>query len=97
MLNKLLSFNSKFISGNVLLNVVTENVHGSGRSKLFLSKCEPCSPLGGNGWKFRDFHLYGPHKKTEGRREMYASLPSRDEGTDGEKGVAIDTVVKRCV
>lgn len=97
MLNKLLSFYSKFISRNVLLSVVTENAHGSGRSKHFLSKCEVCSPLGGNGWKFRDFHVYGPNKKIEGRREMYASLPSRDEGTDGEKGVDIDSSIRRCV
>jgi hypothetical protein len=97
MLNKLQFFCSKFISRNILLNVVTENVHGSGRSKHFLSKCEQCCPSVGQGWKFRDFHVYAPHKKSEGRREMYASLPARDEGTEGEKGVDIDSVIKRCV
>lgn len=97
MVNKLLSFYSKFVSRNTLLNIVTENVYGSGRCKHFLSKCEPCSPLVGYGWKFRDFHVNGPYKKSEDRREMYASLPARDEGTDGEKGVDIDSVIKRCV
>jgi hypothetical protein len=97
MLNKLQFFCSKFISRNILLNVVTENVHGSGRSKYLLNTCEQCSALGGHEWKFRDFHVYGPHKKSEDRRVMYASLPARDEGTDGEKGVDIDSVIKRCV
>jgi hypothetical protein len=97
MLTKLLFFYSKFISRSILFNVVTENVYGSGRTKHILSKCDPCSLLGGNGWKFRDFHVYGPDKKSEDRRVMYASLPARDEGTDGEKGVDIDSVIKRCV
>jgi hypothetical protein len=97
MLDKLLSFHSKIVSRNILLKDVTENVHGSARFKYFLNKCELVWPLGGGGWKFRDFHVYGPHKKSEGRREMYASLPARDEGTDGEKGVDIDSIIKRCV
>jgi hypothetical protein len=50
-----------------------------------------------NGRNFRDFHFYGPNRKGEDRREMYASLPARDEGTDGEKGVDIDSILKRCV
>jgi hypothetical protein len=97
MLNKLLSFHSKIISRNIFLNDVIENAHGSGRLKYFINKCELCSRLGGDGWRFRDFHIYGPHKKSEGRREMYASLPVKDEGTDGEKGVDIDGIIKRCV
>jgi hypothetical protein len=56
-----------------------------------------CSPLGGNGQNFRGFHNYGPRRKNEDRREMYASLPARDEGTDGEKGVDIDMAIKRFV
>jgi hypothetical protein len=94
MFNKLLSFHSKIVSRSIFLNDGTENAHGL---KQFLNKCELCSRLGGYGWKFRDFHVYGPHKKSEGRREMYASLPVRDEGTDGEKGVDIDSIIKRFV
>jgi hypothetical protein len=53
--------------------------------------------MGVNGGNFRDFHIYGPNRKGEDRREMYASLPARDEGTDGEKGVDIDSALKRFV
>jgi hypothetical protein len=97
MWNKLLFFHSKIISRNIFLNDVIENARSSGRFKYYINKCEMCSRLGGYDWTFRDFHVYGPHKKSEGRREMYASLPVKDEGTDGEKGVDIDSIIKRCV
>lgn len=42
----------------------------------------------------REFHVSGANRKSEGRREMLASLPTRDEGTEGEKGVNIDFAVK---
>jgi hypothetical protein len=97
MLNKLLSFHRTFVSRNILLTEVIENAHGSGRFKYIVNKCQVCSPLGGYEWKFRDFHVCGPRKKSEDRRVMYASLPARDDGTDGEEGVDIDSVIRRCV
>jgi hypothetical protein len=97
MLKKLLSFRSTFIRRWTLLNEKIENANRLGRSKYFVTKCSICSPLGVNGQNFRDFHNYGPRRKSEDRREMYASLPARDEGTAGERGVDIDSAIKRCV
>jgi hypothetical protein len=97
MLKKLLSFHGTFIRRRTVLNEIVENANRAGRSKYFVTKCPTFSPFGGNGQNFRDFHNHGPRRKKEDRREIYASLTARDEGTDGEKGVDIDMSIKRCV
>nr|CAD7447659.1 unnamed protein product [Timema bartmani] len=43
----------------------------------------------------KSFHFALPRSKSEDRREMMASLPVKDEGTDGEKAVDIDSLIKR--
>ncbi|KAJ8880019.1 hypothetical protein PR048_020641 [Dryococelus australis] len=42
----------------------------------------------------RSFHLCVPRNKAEDRKEMLASLPAKDEGTDGERAVDIDSIIK---
>ncbi|KAJ4432771.1 hypothetical protein ANN_21410 [Periplaneta americana] len=59
--------------------------------KYFIVKCAMSSPLGGNGQNIRCLHTCELRMKSEDRREMLASLPAKDEGTEGEKGVDIDT------
>ncbi|KAJ9601307.1 hypothetical protein L9F63_000529 [Diploptera punctata] len=49
--------------------------------------------LGSSFFYFRNFHVYGTRRKAEDRREMLASMPARDEGTDGEKGIDIDSAI----
>jgi hypothetical protein len=97
MLKKLISVHNVFIRRGALLNEIIENAYRAGCLKYFVNKCPLRSPLGGNGQNFRELHIYGPRRKSEDRRIMYASLPARDEGTAGEKGVDIDSVIKRCV
>nr|CAD7205731.1 unnamed protein product [Timema douglasi] len=42
----------------------------------------------------KSFHFALPRSKSEDRREMLASLPVKDEGTDGERAVDIDSLIK---
>lgn len=97
MLKKLIYLPTKLIKHRTVSIEIVKNANSPGLLKYIVTKCLLCSPFGGNGQNFRDFHSYGPRRKSEDRREMYASLPARDEGTDGEKGVDIDMAVKRCV
>ncbi|GFG29101.1 hypothetical protein Cfor_00269 [Coptotermes formosanus] len=97
MLNKLLSLRYKVVNRGTLVSEVIENTYGRARYEYIVNKLLLCIPVGVNGRNSRDFHIYGPNRKGEDRREMYASLPARDEGTDGEKGVDIDLALKRCV
>ena len=41
----------------------------------------------------REFHIHDVNRKGEDRREMLASMPARDEGTEGEKGIDIDSSI----
>lgn len=93
MLNKLLSLHYKVLIQATLSEVI-ENACRRPRYEYIVSKCSWWSPMAVDGRNFRDFHIYGPSRKGEDRREMYASLPARDEGTDGEKGVDIDSALK---
>lgn len=45
--------------------------------------------------RLRTFHCGLPRRKAEDRREMLASLPAKDEGTEGERSVDIDSLIKR--
>jgi len=96
MLNKLLSLHYKILIQATLSEVI-ENACRRPRYDYIVNKCSLWVPMAVNGRNYREFHVYGPSRKGEDRREMYASLPARDEGTDGEKGVDIDSALKRCV
>lgn len=96
MLNKLLSLHYKVLILATSSEVI-ENACRRLRCEYIVNKCSWWFPMAVDGRNFRDFHIYGPSRKGEDRREMYASLPARDEGTDGEKGVDIDSALKRCV
>jgi len=96
MLNKLLSLHYKVLIQATLSEVI-ENACRRRRYDYISNKCSWWSPMAVDGRNLRGFHIYGPSRKGEDRREMYASLPARDEGTDGEKGVDIDSALKRCV
>jgi hypothetical protein len=96
MLNKLLSLHYKVLIQTTLSEVI-ENAYRKARYEYTVNKCSLWVPMAVNGRNFRGFHVYGPNRKGEDRREMYASLPARDEGTDGEKGVDIDSALQRCV
>ncbi|KAG8223003.1 hypothetical protein J437_LFUL000711 [Ladona fulva] len=41
------------------------------------------------------FHTSLPRSKVEGRKEMLASTPTKDEGTEGEKLIVVDSMLKR--
>ncbi|XP_066991710.2 small ribosomal subunit protein uS11 [Anabrus simplex] len=43
----------------------------------------------------RGFHTSVPRSSREDRREMLASMPVKDEGTDGEKSIDVDTLIQR--
>lgn len=96
MLNKFLSLRYKVLIQATLSEVI-ENGYRRARYEYIVNKFSLWFPMAVNGRNLREFHFYGPYRKGEDRREMYASLPARDEGTDGEKGVDIDSVLKRCV
>lgn len=40
-------------------------------------------------------HTSLPRSKVEGRREMLASMPAKDEGTEGERLFVVDAMIKR--
>lgn len=96
MLNKLLSLHYKVLIQATLSEVI-ESACRRPRYEYIVNEFSLWVPMAVNGRNLRDFHVYGPSRKGEDRREMYASLPVRDEGTDGEKGVDIDSALKRCV
>lgn len=93
MLNIFLSLRYKVLI-QATVSAVIENAYRRARYEYIVNKCSLWFPMAVNGRNLREFHLYGPYRKGEDRREMYASLPARDEGTDGEKGVDIDSVLK---
>jgi hypothetical protein len=97
MFHKLLSFHYTVSTRGISLNEVIQNAYRRALYEYVASKCSLCVPVRVNGRTFREFHIYGPNRKGEDRREMYASLPRREEGTDGEKGVDIDAAMMRCV
>jgi small subunit ribosomal protein S11 len=40
-------------------------------------------------------HTSRPCLKAEDRKEMLASMPVKDEGTEGEKTISIDTLIQK--
>lgn len=96
MLNKLLSLHYKVLIQATSIEVI-ENAYRRVWYEYTVNKCSLWVPMAVNGRNVREFHVYGPNRKGEDRREMYASLPARDEGTEGEKGVDIDSALQRCV
>ncbi|XP_046999861.1 28S ribosomal protein S11, mitochondrial [Schistocerca americana] len=76
--------------------------------RLINIKAEPCSFV--DKQKIKSSLVWGTYlpvqhcrtiymssflSKVEDRREMLASMPAKDEGTEGEKTVDIDTLIKR--
>lgn len=50
---------------------------------------------GGRCWEgVRGLHVTPAASKAEGRKEMLASMPRRDEGTEGESAVSIDSSIR---
>lgn len=40
-------------------------------------------------------HTSGVCLKTEGKKEMLASMPVKDQGTEGEKTISIDQLIQK--
>ncbi|PSN43165.1 hypothetical protein C0J52_09897 [Blattella germanica] len=87
MLRNIISLQSLFTRGSCTFSEIIENAsRGICRGNFQYNNLRTSIPL------FRELHLSGPQRKGEDRREMLASMPARDEGTDGEKGISIDAV-----
>ena len=40
-------------------------------------------------------HTSGASLKSEGRKEMLASMPVKDEGTEGERTISMDSLIQK--
>ncbi|GLG96937.1 Putative mitochondrial ribosomal protein [Gryllus bimaculatus] len=77
---------------------IVENVHNKRELNLVLRNSEHKLSLCRDVLRTtpsRNFHWSLPRSKREDKREMLASMPVPDEGTEGEKTVDVDSLVQR--
>lgn len=63
--------------------------------RVFRDLCRRTSFLNGQNGICRCLHVTQPLKKNRDRRSYLASVPRKDEGTEGEKFVYIDSAITK--